>query len=63
VKYSIDTSAILDGSVRYYPPEVFPALWARIERLIEAGALRATEEVLVIRDRLSRPFEPRALGK
>jgi len=47
VKYSIDTSAILDGWVRYYPPEVFPALWSRVERLIATGDLRATEEVLV----------------
>lgn len=44
--YSIDTSAILDGWVRHYPPDVFPALWDRIDELIIDGKLRATEEVL-----------------
>jgi hypothetical protein len=46
VKYSIDTSAILDGWRRYYPREIFPGLWDRLEALIRAGHLRATEEVL-----------------
>jgi hypothetical protein len=46
VTYSIDTSALLDGWIRYYPPDVFPALWARIDELITNGKLRATEEVL-----------------
>lgn len=44
--YSIDTSALLDGWIRYYPPDIFPGLWRRIEGLIGQGALRATEEVL-----------------
>ncbi len=44
--YSIDTSAILDGWVRHYPQDVFPALWNRIDELITDGKLRATEEVL-----------------
>lgn len=46
MRYSIDTSAILDGWRRHYPPDVFPGLWARIEGLIVAGHLRASEEVL-----------------
>ncbi len=46
MKYSIDTSAILDGWRRYYPPDAFPGLWQRIELLIQSGHLRATEEVL-----------------
>jgi len=46
LRYSIDTSAILDGWVRYYPPDTFPGLWERIDELIEDGHLRATEEVL-----------------
>lgn len=45
--YSIDTSAILDAWVRWYPPDVFSSLWQNIERLIEDGSLRATEEVRV----------------
>ncbi len=45
MKYSIDTSAILDGWNRYYPPDVFPGLWRRLEGLIGDGHLKATEEV------------------
>lgn len=46
MRYSIDTSAILDGWVRYYPPDTFPGLWQRIEELISTGDLGASEEVL-----------------
>jgi len=45
VKYSIDTSAFLDGWVRYYPPDVFPPLWRKIEGLIATTELRASIEV------------------
>lgn len=46
--YSIDTSAILDGWVRYYPPDVVPPLWdTLLAQLIEAGRLIASEEVLI----------------
>lgn len=44
--YSLDTSALLDGWVRHYPPSTFPNLWNNIENLIAQGSLRATEEVL-----------------
>jgi Domain of unknown function (DUF4411) len=47
LKYSIDTSALMDGWIRYWPPDVFPAVWQQIETLIETGDLAATEEVLV----------------
>ncbi len=46
MKYSIDTSAILDGWNRYYPPDVVPGLWDKIEELIHHGDLIASEEVL-----------------
>ncbi len=46
MKYSIDTSAILNGWRRYYPPDVFPSLWMRIASIIDSGALIASEEVL-----------------
>lgn len=46
MQYSIDTSAILDGRVRYYPPDVFPALWNKVDGIINSGILRASEEVL-----------------
>lgn len=45
MKYSIDTSAILDGWRRYYPPDVFPPLWTNLEDLIEEQKLGATIEV------------------
>ena len=44
--YCIDTSAILDGWVRYYPPDVFLALWKNLEAMIESQELIAPEEVL-----------------
>lgn len=47
MRYSIDTSALLDGWTRYYPPDVFPDVWTGIEELIDHGELRATDEVFV----------------
>lgn len=47
MRYSIDTSALLDGWRRYYPPDVFPDVWTGLEELIEKGEIRATEEVFV----------------
>lgn len=50
--YSLDTSAILHAWRRAYPREVFPALWQRVDELIEQGHLIASEEVLVELERL-----------
>jgi len=47
MKYSIDTSAVLDGWRRHYPIEVFPTLWDRLAELISDGSLQATEEVRI----------------
>lgn len=44
--YSIDTSAMIDWWVRYYPPSVFRGLVPRMEELIADGRLRASREVL-----------------
>ena len=44
--YSFDTSAFLEAWVRSYPPDLFPSLWAKIEQLIDAGTLVASEEVM-----------------
>ncbi|MBZ5633724.1 MAG: DUF4411 family protein [Acidobacteriia bacterium] len=44
--YCIDTSAILDGWVRYYPRDVFPTLWDNLENMIAGGRLVAPDEVL-----------------
>ena len=46
MKYSIDTSAILEAWRRYYPPDVFPPVWRKLDELIDQGTLIATEEVL-----------------
>ena len=45
--YVIDTSALLDGWVRYYPPDVFPSLWSQLEEMIRTGELLSPDEVLL----------------
>jgi hypothetical protein len=51
LKYSVDTSALLDGWVRYYPPDIFTNLWKGLEALVHDGELQASEEV---REELNR---------
>ena len=46
MKYSIDTSALLDAWVRYYPPDVFTSIWDRLSAIANSEILQATEEVL-----------------
>ena len=43
--YSIDTSCLVHGWRRAYPPKRFPGLWARLDELIESGRLLASIEV------------------
>ncbi|MFC1679818.1 DUF4411 family protein [Elusimicrobiota bacterium] len=50
-KYSIDTSGLLDGWRRYYPPDVMPGLWKNLEILIAQGTLIASE---MVRDDLKK---------
>lgn len=45
--YSLDTSALLDGWVRYYPPDVFGTVWTSLAQLGKAGTAIVTEEVVV----------------
>lgn len=47
MKYSVDTSALIQAWRRYYPIDVFPTLWDRIAQLVMQGDLVATEEVFV----------------
>jgi hypothetical protein len=47
LKYSLDTSALLDCWVRYYPPDVFPQVWEKLDQLVEARILIASEEIVV----------------
>jgi hypothetical protein len=52
VRYSIDTSSLINGFRIHYPYENFPRLWNRdLPALVAAGDLRATEEVRVELDR------------
>jgi hypothetical protein len=45
VSYSVDTSALLDLWHRCYPPDVFGALWERLDSLASRGGLLAIDEV------------------
>lgn len=42
--YSLDSSGILD-LFRYYPPDVFPSIWAQMESAAAAGIVLAIDEV------------------
>ncbi len=44
--YSIDTSALIHGWVRAYPPRTFPRVWQRLDELVTSGLLKASIEVL-----------------
>lgn len=45
--YCVDTSAFLDGYSRYYPPEIFPGLWGRMDALAATGRIIAPQDVLL----------------
>ena len=45
MSYSVDTSALMDAWVRYYPPDVFGTLWTRLDELGKSGRLLAIDEV------------------
>ncbi len=47
IKYSLDTSALLNAWRRHYPPDFFGTLWNNLDDLIRGGLLIASEEVLV----------------
>lgn len=51
LRYSFDTSSLLNGRRDLLPPEVFPTLWAKIEQPISDGVIRAVD---VVRDELGR---------
>jgi hypothetical protein len=44
VAYSLDSSGILD-LFRYYPPDVFPTIWAQMESAARDGTVFAIDEV------------------
>ena len=45
--YSLDTSGLLDGWVRYYSPDVFPSLWKQMEAAAADGTIVAVQDVLL----------------
>lgn len=48
MKYSFDTSSLVEPWRRTYPPDVFPSLWDQhLPALVSNGDLRSTEEVHV----------------
>lgn len=46
-KYCIDTSALLHGWVRTYPPDILPPFWERMGELIDEGIIVAPMDVLI----------------
>lgn len=44
--YCIDTSTIIDAGERYYPIDVFPGFWEKLDKLIIAGRLKAPETLI-----------------
>ncbi|MFH1730106.1 MAG: DUF4411 family protein [Planctomycetota bacterium] len=46
MKYCIDTSSLMDAWRRWYPPDLFPSLWAKLDELVSNGDLISSEEVL-----------------
>lgn len=45
MQYSIDTSALMDAWSRWYPPDLFPSLWGRLEQSTDDQQIVASEEV------------------
>jgi Domain of unknown function (DUF4411) len=44
--YVLDTSALVGGWTRHYPPDLFPRLWDQLDQLCEEGRVVIPEEVL-----------------
>jgi len=45
--YCIDTSALIHGWRRDYPPDVFRSLWQQLDQLVAEGKLFSSIEVLL----------------
>lgn len=46
MRYSIDTSVLINGWHKNYPPDIFPIFWERLSDLIQQGIAIASIEVL-----------------
>ena len=51
VRFSFDTSSLLNGRRDLLPPEVFTTLWANVEELIAVGDIRCVD---IVREELER---------
>jgi hypothetical protein len=47
VRYSIDTSSLLDAWIRFYTLDIFPRWWVLFEESVRAGLVRASQAVLL----------------
>jgi len=47
VLYCFDTSVLINGWRRLYPPDVLPSLWIQLSGLVEGDRVKAPEEVLL----------------
>jgi len=45
VTYSFDTSGLMDGWRRHYPPDVFISLWERLDEMGERGEMFIMDQV------------------
>ena len=45
MEYSIDTSALLDAWVRWYPPDLFPSVWDNLSPKFGSQQIVASDEV------------------
>jgi hypothetical protein len=43
--FCLDTSAFIDAWERYYPEDVFPGVWEKMNELVTAGKIVASDEV------------------
>lgn len=46
VRYCIDTSSVIDAGERFYPIDIFPAFWDRLDDLILTGRLKAPQTLI-----------------
>jgi len=51
IVYCIDTSTMIDAGERYYPIDIFPGFWERLDGLVDAGRLKAPATLIDERKR------------
>jgi hypothetical protein len=44
--YCFDSSALIEAWTRYYPPDVMPGLWLKLDELASSGRMLISSEVL-----------------